>query len=337
MREYNNILIIRLSALGDVAMTIPVVYSVAETYPAKTFTVLTRPFFARLFINKPKNVEVLAWDFVRGIKSLTNMPALINNLRKRDFDSIIDMHNVLRSWLIDAYFITSGKRVVMVDKMRNNRASLISSHNTKAHPKMTDRYLKLFDRLGMPSTLTFKSLYQNTSPSLPFAIPSKSVGIAPFARYANKTYPIEKMERVVALLSSKSINVFLFGSKGNEADVMHQWEDRYKHCRSIAGKYNIENELAVMSSLKLMVAMDSANQHLAAISGTRVITIWGATTPACGFMGYGQLKQDSICLGKKCQPCSIAGSNICKEGTMSCLNSLQPEVIVSIIENIVNK
>ena len=92
-----------------------------------------------------------------------------------------------------------------------------------------------------------------------------------------------------------------------------------------------------MSSLKLMVAMDSANQHLAAISGTRVITIWGATTPACGFMGYGQLKQDSICLGKKCQPCSIAGSNICKEGTMSCLNSLQPEVIVSIIENIVNK
>lgn len=335
MSEYKNILIIRLSALGDVAMTLPVVYSVAVAYPNKRFTVLTRPFFARLFINQPKNVEVLTWDLVRGCKSIPNMFALINNLEKRDFDCIADMHNVLRSWLIDAYFIIRGKRVEMVDKMRNNRSALISSHKTKAHPNMADRYLDVFTRLGMSSALTFKSLFHNITPSHPFNIPTNSVGIAPFARYTNKTYPIEKMERVVALLNAKPINVFLFGSKGNEANIMRQWEEKYTHCRSLAGKYNIENELAIMSSLKVMVAMDSANQHLAAISGARVITIWGATTPACGFMGYGQQKQDSICSGKKCQPCSIAGSNICKEGTMSCLNDIQPEEIVTMIENII--
>ena len=337
MRVYNNILVIRLSALGDVAMTLPVIYSVAKAYPRKNFTVLTRPFFAKLFINKPKNVEVLAWDFKKGHASLLNMLLLMRVLDKKRFDCVADLHNVMRSWLIDLLFIIRGIRVKMVDKMRNKRSALISSCTQVSLPDMTNRYIDVFERMGMPTTLTFKSLFHETHLSPPLIIPSNSVGIAPFARYMNKTYPIEKMERVVALLDSKSINVFLFGSKGHEANIMHQWEERYPHCKSLAGTYSIENELAIMSSLRVMVAMDSANQHLAAICGTRVITIWGATTPACGFIGYGQQKQDSVCLGKKCQPCSIAGSNICKDGTLSCLNDIQPNDIVTKIEHIINK
>lgn len=337
MREYNNILVIRLSALGDVAMTLPVIYSVAKAYPHKNFTVLTRPFFAKLFINKPKNIEVLAWDFEKGSSSLPNMLSLMILLGRNKYDCVADLHNVMRSWLIDLFFIIRGKRVTMVDKMRNKRSALISLRTQESHPAMTNRYIDVFERMGMPTKLTFKSLFHETHLSLPLIIPSNSVGIAPFARYTNKTYPIEKMERVVALLDSKEKNVFLFGSKGHEANIMHQWEERYPHCKSLAGTYSIENELAIMSSLRVMVAMDSANQHLASICGTRVITIWGATTPACGFIGYGQQKQDSVCLGKECQPCSIAGSNICKEGAMSCLNDIQPNDIVTMIENIINK
>ena len=337
MREYNNILVIRLSALGDVAMTLPVIYSVAEPYPRKKFTVLTRPYFAKLFINKPRNLEVLAWDFKKGSSSLPSILSLMILLGSNKYDCVADLHNVMRSWLIDLFFIIRGKRVDMVDKMRNKRSALISLRTQESHPAMTKRYIDVFERMGMPTTLTFKSLFHENHVALPLIIPSNSVGIAPFARYMNKTYPIEKMERVVALLDSKSINVFLFGSKGHEANIMHQWEERYPHCKSLAGTYSIENELAIMSSLRVMVAMDSANQHLAAICGTRVITIWGATTPACGFIGYGQQKQDSVCLGKKCQPCSIAGSNICKEGAMSCLNDIQPNDIVTKIEHIINK
>ena len=84
MRVYNNILVIRLSALGDVAMTLPVIYSVAKAYPRKNFTVLTRPFFAKLFINKPKNVEVLAWDFKKGHASLLDMLLLMRLLDKKN-------------------------------------------------------------------------------------------------------------------------------------------------------------------------------------------------------------------------------------------------------------
>ena len=335
MKEFKNILIIRLSALGDVAMVLPVVYSVAETYPEKRFTFLTRPFFARLFINKPRNIEVLAWDFRTGGVPVMNMLLLMRLFAKKHYDCVADLHNVLRSWIIDCFFMARGKRVVMVDKMRNKRAALTSKHSMTSHPKITDRYLEVFARMGIPSAMTFKSLFPIGSTSLHFTIPSPNVGIAPFARYLNKTYPIEKMERVVAMLSSRNINVFLFGGKGKEADIMRQWQEKYCHCTSLAGNYDIETELTIMSSLKVMVTMDSANQHLAAISGVRVITIWGATTPACGFMGYGQHMNDSICSGISCQPCSIAGSDRCKKGSMACLNDIHPEEIVSFIENII--
>ena len=334
-REYKNILIIRLSALGDVAMTLPVVYSVAEAYPAKTFTVLTRPFFARLFSNKPWNLEVLAWDFKSGGVPIMNILSLMRLLAGKHFDCVADLHNVLRSWIIDCFFMARGKKVVMVDKMRNKRAALTSKHSMTSHPKMTDRYLEVFARMGLISALTFKSIFPKGSPFLPFTVPVPSVGIAPFARYSNKTYPIDKMEKVVSMLSSENINVFLFGSKGKEADIMRHWQERYSHCTSLAGIYDLETELSVMNSLKVMVAMDSANQHLAAISGVRVITIWGATTPACGFIGYGQQINDSICSGISCQPCSIAGSDNCKKGSMACLNDISPEEVVLVIENII--
>ena len=54
-----NILVIRLSAIGDVAMTVPVIYSAAKANPTDSFTVLTQAFLIPVFINRPKNVKVL--------------------------------------------------------------------------------------------------------------------------------------------------------------------------------------------------------------------------------------------------------------------------------------
>lgn len=331
----SRLLIIRLSALGDVAMTLPAVYSLARSCPDVRIDVLTRPFFARIFINAPANVWLLTADFKTQYKGFWGMLKLFSALRKNRYDGVADLHNVSRSWLLDTLFRLCGARVAMVDKMREGRRQVMRGGGRQ--PDFINRYVETLSRLGFSFTLTFRGLFYGAKTNTPIDIPNGAVGIAPFARYTTKTYPPELMEQVVSLLCAKGVPVFLFGAHGKEADVLDSWARKYSGCASLAGRYEIETELALMSRLRLMVAMDSANHHLAALAGVRVLSIWGGTTPACGFMAYGQSEGDTICKGLSCQPCSIGGSPKCPRGTLECLRSIEPKTVVRRIINILEK
>ena len=84
-----------------------------------------------------------------------------------------------------------------------------------------------------------------------------------------------------------------------------------------------------------MVTMDSANMHLATISSTPTVSIWGATHPYCGFKGWKQNDSDLIQLPMTCRPCSVFGSKQCFRGDYMCLNGIRPETVAGkIIEKI---
>ena len=134
------------------------------------------------------------------------------------------------------------------------------------------------------------------------------------------------MREVVSSLAAKGVNVYLFGGRGPEAETLASWQE--ERVTSLAGKYPLEEEIALMSRLDVMVSMDSANQHLAALAGTKVVSVWGSTTPACGFLGFGQTADNAVCLNLPCQPCTIAGSPECPKGHMDCLTKLPPQTIV---------
>ncbi len=320
-----NILILRFSALGDVAMTIPVLYSLAKQYPDLQITVLTRPFFARLFINPPWNIRIIEADLQGIHKGLTGAIRLLRTLHTCRFDGIADLHNVLRSWLIDLFFLLQGKKVVMVDKQRRSRWKVLFKH--LRHPNYIHRYAEVFSRLGFPLRLTFRSLYESVLPEIPLKIEHPAIGIAPFARYNNKVYPLEKMLQVVNLLAAKGGHIYFFGGGDRETKLLNSWQPHCPHSISLAGKYSLEEELAIMSHIDVMVTMDSANQHLAALVGTEVISVWGSTTPACGFAGYNQNEQNTVCLNLPCQPCSIAGRKECPQQHLACLNQIEPVAI----------
>lgn len=121
MNSPARILIIRLSALGDVAMTIPVIYSLARRYPQLQITVLTRPFFARLFIDRPANVELMSADIAGRHHGALGLMRLIGELRHRHFDMVADLHDLLRSRVITTALRATGCRVATVDKDRRSR------------------------------------------------------------------------------------------------------------------------------------------------------------------------------------------------------------------------
>jgi ADP-heptose:LPS heptosyltransferase len=89
-----------------------------------------------------------------------------------------------------------------------------------------------------------------------------------------------------------------------------------------------------MSHLDVMLSMDSANMHMASLVATPVVSIWGATHPYAGFMGWGQDSANVIQVDLDCRPCSIYGQKPCLRGDYACLNMIKPETIVEKINTL---
>lgn len=330
--QKRNILVIRLSALGDVAMTIPAIYSVARAYPQHTFRVLTSSLCSQLFVNAPHNINVIALSAGES-HGFMGILRLLQRIKETPVDAVADLHNVLRSWLIDILYLLRFTPVAILDKRRGERKLILYKHFVTKYP-YTNRYFDVFSRLEMPCEPHFTSLFTDTLPNIPKGFlkqPNTTwIGIAPFARYKNKIYPIDMMKQVVMELAlHPHTEVFLFGSRGEEAKRLAMWEDASPHLHSIAGKLPLQQELILMAHLDLMLTMDSANMHLASLVGLRAISIWGGTTPACGFFGWQQTLVDSFVANCACQPCTIAGRNHCRYSDFHCLTAITPIEVVS--------
>ncbi|OAV71365.1 Lipopolysaccharide core heptosyltransferase rfaQ [Bacteroidales bacterium Barb6] len=321
-----NILIIRLSAIGDVAMTIPVIYSAAEAYPADTFTVLTQAFLLPLFVNKPPNVRIVS------SVSVTH-----------DYDKIIDLHNVISSRIIRILFRLKKTPVFTLDKNRKARKRLTAPKGKELKPliSMIDNYTATFQKAGFHFALSFTSVFASCPADLREIEDTtgkksgKWIGIAPFAKHGGKIYPPAYMEQIVKELSKREdMTVFLFGGRGEEAAVLEQWACRYPRVKNMAGRYPLANELALISRLDLLVSMDSANMHFASLTATRVLSVWGATHPYAGFYGFRQNPNDAVQLDMPCRPCSAYGNKPCLRKDRACMTQLMPETIVEKIQGI---
>ena len=98
----------------------------------------------------------------------------------------------------------------------------------------------------------------------------------------------------------------------------------------VTGKLSLEGELALMSRLDLMISMDSSNMHMAALAGTKVISIWGGTDPLTGFGAWRQPDNFSIRIPSdelECRPCTVYGKGRCQRGDFACMNWLTAEKV----------
>ena len=277
-----NILVIRLSAIGDVAMTVPVIYSAAKANPTDSFTVLTQAFLIPVFINRPKNVNVIGINTKSTEKTLAGLLRFASALVKYDFDMVLDLHDVLRTMIIRTLFRLNGRRVFVVDKARKDRARLTDAKHKrfKQLRPVIERYADVFRNAGLHYTESFTSLYETSTPDLSALEPlagtktGKWIGIAPFAKHRGKIYPTGEMELVMAELSDREdFTIFLFGGRGYEEALLDQWAFEYPRVKSVAGKYSLDQELALISRLDLLICMDSANMHFASLVGTRVLSL----------------------------------------------------------------
>lgn len=345
-----TLLITRFSALGDVCMTIPVVYGVCHANPDIRFVFLTKSGVTSMFVNKPDNLEIEGVDLKKDYDGLLGAVKLFRYVQgKYGITDFADLHSVLRTHVIRFVARLSGIRTAVIDKCRADRRRLVTAgaHATPALPPMVQRYADVFRQLGLSvpdsSTLTPPAA---AMPEEIFAdvIAPKSedevwIAIAPFAAHNGKIYPPELMKRVVDTLASRpSTTIFLFGGGENERRILGSWVKSADNIISMAEKrHGFTKELALFSQMDVAVTMDSANMHLASIAGVPVVSIWGATHPAAGFYGWKQNPDYAVQSDLPCRPCSIFGNKPCRRGDYACLHDISPEMIISKIDNILNR
>ena len=315
-----HVLVIRLSALGDVAIMVPVVKAYADANPDVRFTVAGPPMLQPLFADMP-NVGYL------GLKKKQSFIKIYRALNAVGADTVIDLHKVNRvgfaiillhlRHLLDPHY-----RIFALRKGKLSRWLFL--HHWRRQPRKPQyvRYDDVFRHAGFAAVEAFREM----------SVPSSNrIGVAPFAQHEGKIWPLDRTEALVHMLSGRGHEVVLFGSK-SEAPVLEKWARHYTGVTSVAGRLPFAEELKIIRGLAVMVSMDSANMHFASAVGTPVVSVWGATHPDFGFYGYGQDRRNALCANLPCQPCSAYGNKLCRYGDRRCLLAITPEQVFARVE-----
>lgn len=341
-----RLLVFRFSAMGDVAMTVPVLHSLLEEYPELHITIVSRAAFQPFFEKLSPNLSFYVADLNGKHKGIKGLFRLYKELRQMKFDAVADLHHVLRTNFLCFCFKLSGIPVQQLDKGRKAKKALIRKKNKVRQylPTSFERYTKVFYQLGFKFKPTFTSIFKPSSPDIEKIYQhtgekgnNRWIGIAPFAKHTGKMYPLERMEQVIKHLSQQTnYQIFLFGGGKQEIETLTHWSQKYPNTHILSNQLKLRGELALISQLDVMISMDSSNMHMASLTHTPVISIWGATHPWCGFMGWNQSIDNAIQIDLPCRPCSIFGNKPCLRNDYACMQQIHPETIIKQIKKVLH-
>jgi ADP-heptose:LPS heptosyltransferase len=336
MPQKGKIIILRFSAMGDVAMVAAVLREFSIQNPATELVMVSRAAFKSFFDDIPNLTfhTILPKTTHRGVSGL-----YYQELKSYHPVAVADLHDNLRSRILSSFFRFNLIKIKRIDKGRTEKRALTRPHHKVLKPlkQTVERYADVFRLLGFNLQLSHQ-LIPN-----PKEIPAKAlnlfqgqakqiIGISPFAQHHYKLYPLAKMEMVIGELDKLGYQLFIFGGGVQEKELAEKWEIAFNHVQNLIGKFTLTEELAIISNLDLMVSMDSSGMHMASLMGTTVLSIWGPTHPYAGFLGYGQQLDDCIQVDHPARPSSIYGNKPCLCGSVPCIELIEPNVIVNKIK-----
>lgn len=341
--ESRTCLLMRLSALGDVAMLLPYIYALSRQNPKVRFVLLTQPFIAGLIINAPKNLEVMVIDIKHEERSLWHLLRYARRLRLEQFDMVLDLHNVLRTKIIRTMLWRYGAKLYSLRKPRKLRRAFLHKRVDRV-PSMLELYAEVVQRSGLqlPSSLAEIDIPQQV---LERAIRTfqeqvaplegrRWIALAPFSSKRSKDLDESLVNTLlVKLLEDPSLNILLLGGRGREEAKIRKYREQYERVYDMIGPFTLPEELAILKQMRFLISMDSANAHLSRLIGLPSMTLWLGTDPKAGFSVEGAL-YDVVADGPDCRPCSIFGTNKCPRGLdFACTKEISLEQIVNNIKS----
>lgn len=332
-----HIIVIRFSALGDVAMAAPMLKEYARTNPDVKFTMVSSPMLEPLFEGET-NLSYFATDLKGRHKGFRGMVKLSRELMVLKPNKVADINSVLRTFILRALFTLRLIPLAYLRKGRGEKRALTAKRGKvlKQLIPTVRRYEIVLTKLGL-SDLKYGLRPEDSDLKIPkrgFGLKNYIIGIAPFATHKGKIWPIEKMEELTARLSSdERFSIYLFGGGKREIAILKGWEQKYSGVKSFAGTCSFREELEAIGKTDLMVCMDSANMHFASCLKVPVISVWGATHMYAGFYGMGQSAKMAVQSDIECRPCSVFGKKECFRGDYACLEEITIDMVEEKILN----
>ncbi|HAO26684.1 MAG TPA: glycosyl transferase [Chryseobacterium indologenes] len=302
-------------------MTVPVFREFLEQNPGVEIIMVSRKNFEALFEGVPnlifKGIDVDNYKGIFGLRRLSN-----ELIKEFNPDFIANLHDVIRTKIIDKFYRRKGLNVFKINKGKEEKDHLTDVWNLNKVPlkRTVERYADVFREMGFKVELShqLRPVSENKS----------GIGFAPFAQHKGKMLPLEKSFELARILAKKH-TVYFFGGGKKETETLEEWENKIPNTKSLSGKLKLTEELIKISELEVMISMDYANMHLASLVGTRCVSVWAATHPYAGFLGFGQSEQDVVQVKDlTCRPCSVFGDKECYRGDWACLEEFNIQKII---------
>ncbi len=300
-----------------------------SNYPDIKISLLTRPLFKPLF-------EGLGVDFVpvdlkgehKGIKGIWRLAGQIKAL---GIDAVADTHGVLRSKLLSLFLRLKGVwRQSSINKgrfgkwRRTHHKGSITGLTPLKHTVV--RYCDTLRGLGF--SFENPQPAEKTSRTNPMGSKSGTwIGFAPFSAQKGKCYPLEQSRELIALLAPQCEKLFIHSGGGSEVEFAREMQAQHSNVVAVFDNCKFAQEIDLISNMDCVISMDSLVMHLSSLVATPVISVWGATHPALGFLGYGCSSENIVQQEMDCRPCSTYGKRACRYGDYRCIATIPASTI----------
>lgn len=324
MNPPKKILIFRKSSLGDVILTLPVIRALKDRFPEAQIDYLTRSRYASIVEHN------LGTGNVINFNDNTSFLKSVRSLRSRKYGLFVDLQRNFQSLIIAAALFPI--RSISYKKRRFARDLIVRRPQQKLRVDHTiNAYFAALRRLGMniqpsPPAITIPAeLIAFADDFLAKKLPSdckKIVALCPGARYYEKRWPYDNFRAVSErLLDDPEIGILVISSTDDDIppDLV------MKHPRLAPVRdFEILKVGALLSRCRVALTNDSGIMHLSCASGTRVLAIFGPTSPRLGFSptlpGSKVLCDDVFCC-----PCNVHGQKRCRQSEKYCFSEITPE------------
>jgi lipopolysaccharide heptosyltransferase II len=336
-KEY-NFLIIRLSSMGDILLTTPLVRALFLTFPNAKIDFVVKSQFAPCLVDSPYINNLYCFDSTKD-----NIFHLQKKLQNNHYKTIIDLHGNFRSFVLkrgqkSAQKFNFNKHVL--------KRFLLVKYGLNLYKNIRPVYLRYIDSVkkfnikydgqGLDFFIN-KSILDNTTALLKnnkFYFSKKTICIAPGASFKTKRWPVENFAHVAAALQSKTnAQILLLGGPSDTLFSQQISQACSQPVINFTGQLSIQETGAAMSFSHLVLTNDTGLMHMANALKKPTIALFGPTTKELGFSPLPELSTVIETPNLSCRPCTHMGSHTCPKKHFKCMLDISPKIVFEKIAN----
>ncbi|MBN2028879.1 lipopolysaccharide heptosyltransferase II [bacterium] len=337
-----RILIVRLSAMGDVLLTTPLIRCLKRQFPDCEIDFLVKETYGTLIQNNPSLHHIWMLPSEKGFLDFVH---LCRQIRKKKYDGIIDLQVNLRSFAVRIF--SQAKRKVRYKTWRGKRFLLVHFHWNiyKSCLPVPLRFLNAAslwkvedDGWGLELFVNEKAVTVVRSRLAERGMDSKDriIVLAPGASKMTKRWPSENFTRLGNIFFKMNYRIILVGGHQDQ-DVCKDIQEAMETTpENFAAQLSIQETAALINESVLLITNDTGVMHLGAALKKPVVAIFGPTTHHLGFIPF---RTQSIVVEKSlsCRPCSYHGTDVCPKGHFHCMKDIPVEDVLKAAKNLLDE